>query len=510
MISWSTIRERLRVEELLAEKNAGSRDDREPAPGTTIRRVVFDSRDVRPGDCFVAIRGELSDGHLFIDKAVFNGAHTIVCEAASANSREGFPDVAIVHVTDSRKALLAISSVMNDDPGEKMTLIGTTGTNGKTTVATLVRFVLQSQGTECGLVGTTGYGYRDIHYEARTTTPSPTRLYALLSEMNAVGVKACSMEVSSHALVQSRVRIRDFNVAIFTNLTRDHLDYHRTNEAYFEAKKKLFDGLDSTATAVVNADDESGRSVCRDTNAHVITFGTGDDVDVKYKIVGGDPRALRMQIDGAESSFRLAGRFNAENLAAAYSAGVSLGISGSSVLYSLSAAPPVRGRFQVLAATCSRSVIIDYAHTPDALENVLREARKHTPEGSKLWCIFGCGGDRDAGKRPIMGAIAEKHADHVVLTDDNPRRENSSTIMSDIRSGMLNPDAATCIADRRKAIHYSADQTFDGDVIVVAGKGHETVQIIGAERLAFDDSEVAGAAFDVKVPSESWKRTQEL
>jgi len=473
MIRLSTINERLRNEGLIEEMETGAGTkaivDGDPElVATKIRRVVFDSRDVRPGDCFVAIRGAMSDGHMFIDKAVYNGANTIVCEATSTNSREGFTDVAVVHVKDSRKALLAISSVTNDDPGEKMTMIGTTGTNGKTTVATLIRFVLESQGTECGFVGTTGYEFRDTKYEASTTTPSPTQLYALLSEMNAAGVQACSMEVSSHALEQSRVRIRDFDVAIFTNLTRDHLDYHGTEAAYFEAKKKLFDGLNTTATAVVNADDASGRNICSSTQAKVITFGTGDGVDVKYNIVGGDAHGLQMRIDGIKSSFRLAGRFNAENLAAAYSAGVGLGISGSTVLSFLSSVPPVRGRFEVLSAPLNRSVIIDYAHTPDALQNVLTEAKQHTPKGAKLWCIFGCGGDRDVGKRPMMGAIAENNADQVVITDDNPRREKSDRIMSDIRSGMVSPEAAMCIADRKRAIQYSAEQSTDGDGFITS------------------------------------------
>lgn len=460
-----------------------------------IRRVVFDSRDVEPGDCFVAIRGVKSDGHLFIDKAVYNGAIAIVCEAASAYSEEGFPDVAVVRVADSRRALLILASAMHGDPGKNMCMIGTTGTNGKTTVSTLVKHVLIRNGRECGLIGTTGYEYRDVMRSATTTTPPPTLLYCFLSKMQRAGVGACSMEVSSHALDQNRVRVEDFDVAIFTNLTRDHLDYHPSEQAYLEAKKKLFDGLVSSATAIINADHTSGSMISCDTTARIMTYGACKGADVRYRIIDDPPAGLQMHIDGRNASFRLAGSFNAENITAAYAAGISLGYSGEEVITALSDAPPVRGRYEPVMVEKNRSVIIDYAHTPDALQNVLHEARKRTPEGASLWCVFGCGGDRDAGKRPLMGAIAETLADHVIVTDDNPRTECSESIMKDIRAGMEDPVAVVWLADRRLAIRYVSQHSLDGDVVLIAGKGHETVQIVGTRRSLFDDRAEARLAF---------------
>jgi UDP-N-acetylmuramoyl-L-alanyl-D-glutamate--2,6-diaminopimelate ligase len=350
----------------------------------------------------------------------------------------------------------------------------------------------------CGFLGTTGYGYRDVMYQASTTTPSPVALYQLLAEMKSAGVDACSMEVSSHALDQSRVRVHDFNVAIFTNLTRDHLDYHESADAYFAAKKRLFDGLPETATAVVNADDPFGTKIAKDTDARIVSFGTRNDADIRYEILEDGAAGLKMRIEDLTGSFKLSGRFNAENIAAAYSAGLSLGFSAENVINALTTARPAKGRFEAFTSANARVVIIDYAHTPDALRNVLAEARRRTNGKSALWCVFGCGGDRDTGKRPLMGAIAEELADHVVITNDNPRSEDPKLILNDIRAGMNHPDLATWCPDRRDAIRFVEAQSHAEDVVVIAGKGHETRQIIGHVSQEFDDSIEACAAFGIK------------
>jgi UDP-N-acetylmuramoyl-L-alanyl-D-glutamate--2,6-diaminopimelate ligase len=460
-----------------------------------IRRVVFDSRDVRPGDCFVAIRGGAFDGHMFIDKAVYNGAIAIVCEATSVNSEEGLSDVAYVHVTNGREALLSLASEFYNNPAANLTMIGTTGTNGKTTVATLVTNTLGALDIPCGFIGTTGYSFGDIQYPATATTPAPTDVYRLLSEMQNSGAKACSMEVSSHALDQHRVRAADFDVAIFTNLTRDHLDYHLTESAYLAAKKVLFDGLNSTSTAVVNAGDSASEALVADSSATCLYYGTQEGVDIQYRILGDDATGLKLELDGQKASFRLSGAFNAENIAAAYGAGIGLGIDGGRLIKALADAPAVRGRFELLPASSERSVIIDYAHTPDALENVLKEARTRTSSDARLWCIFGCGGDRDKGKRSLMGEIASRLADRVVITDDNPRTERSADIIADVMTGVVETTSVVSVSDRRSAIQFVAAESGAGDVILIAGKGHETVQVVGSEKFPFDDLKEAREAF---------------
>lgn len=466
-------------------------------PGDTefFERLAFDSRAVGPDDCFVALRGTGVDGHLFIDKAVKNGAIAIVCEAVPADSEGGAVGTALVHVTNSRKALTSASSLLEGDPGQALHMVGITGTNGKTTTASLIRHVFEFDGIKTGFIGTTGYSDGDGQQTATHTTPSPVRLYQLLSAMREAGCGACSMEVSSHALDQYRVRIEDFNVGVFTNLTRDHLDYHRTEDAYLEAKKRLFDGLSRAATAVVNADDPAGKEMVRQTSATVITYGMDADSDVRYEVVDATVSGLRLILDGHDAHFQLAGRFNAANIAGAYGAGLASGITPSRVIEALMSAPPVAGRFEMIQADDNRTIIVDYAHTPDALENVLEAVRQITPSGSLLWCIFGCGGDRDTGKRPLMGQIAERLADRVIVTSDNPRTEDPKQIMDGVRNGFKSPQKVHWIIDRQEAIRMSADLSGPGDVVLIAGKGHELVQVLGTERVPFDDREEARIAF---------------
>ncbi len=489
----------MRISEIVKQYQAeGLLVDFFPGERDQFDRAEFDSREIGPNTCFVAIRGHEADGHAFIDKAVKNGAVAIVYEAAPEISREGLAGAACVHVHDSRVALLRLASMQAGFPADRLKLVGTTGTNGKTTVATLVQHLLTETGTPCGFIGTTGYSVGSITYEARETTPSPVRVYSLLAEMEGIGSKACSMEVSSHALDQCRVEPSDFDVGVFTNLTHDHLDYHKSEGHYLGAKKRLFDGLDAQSTAVVNADDASSNEMTRDTHAALITYGASSNVDVRYKVEREDVTGLLLKIDGIPMHTRMAGYFNAGNMAATYAVGLGLEIPSKQIIHALETAPAVSGRFEIIRGSDDRTVIIDYAHTPDALENILSAARRITPKGAELWCVFGCGGDRDAQKRPIMGKIAERVADHVIVTSDNPRSEPPESIMEDIKEGMERPDKEYFFVDRLEAIAFSAKKCGPGSVIVVAGKGHESNQVIGSETRPFDDGEEARRAFDAE------------
>ncbi len=456
-------------------------------------RLAIDSREVGPSDCFVALRGVQADGHLFIDKAVKNGAIAIVSEAGPESAIENGP--AFAHVTHSHGALAEMASLMQGDPGEKLHVIATTGTNGKTTVATLIAWVLNHTGTPAGFLGTTGYRYGNVNVDASHTTPSAIVFHELLSGMLELGMTACSMEASSHAIDQSRFRTSDIDVAIFTNLSRDHLDYHKTFESYGASKKRLFDGLNVGSGAVTNVDDEKGQYMVSDSRARITTYGQSAAADIRYSIRSNTLSGLVLELDGVTTTCKLAGTFNAANLAAAYAACLSLGMDGTLVRNRLAMCPPVVGRMETFQTESGSTVILDYAHTPDALENVLSTVRESLTEGSSLWCVFGCGGDRDRGKRPEMGAIAEKLADHVVVTSDNPRTEDAAAILEDIRKGVKRAKDALWIVDRREAISTAIKRMATGDTLVLAGKGHETYQVIGTEKIHFDDRVEAMRAF---------------
>ena len=490
-MQFSTCIDRLEIAGLLASAQNPS--------GVNIDRLAIDSREVGPSDCFVALRGASVDGHLFIDKAVKNGASAIVSEAGAdavhTATSAGRPAPAFAHVSDSHRALAELSSLFHSDPGHSLCVVATTGTNGKTTVATLLAHVLNNTGHSSGFIGTTGYRYQNHSVSASHTTPSPVQFYEMLSDMLKAGCTHCSMEASSHAIDQSRFRIQDVDTAVFTNLTRDHLDYHHTFEAYGASKKRLFDELDPTSTAVSNLDDPFVEYMVRDTRASVVTYGGQSDATIRYRILENELSGLKLEIDGVTSRFKLAGRFNAANLVAAYAASLSLGVHGIQALEVLAECPPVEGRMEVIVLENGTTAIVDYAHTPDALENVLSTVKQSLPSGSKLWCVFGCGGDRDKGKRQEMGGIAQKIADHVVVTSDNPRTEDAASILEDIRTGMKPQNTVYWIVDRREAIHTAAREMNPGDTLVIAGKGHETVQVIGAEKFHFDDREVAKQAF---------------
>ncbi|MCS3861711.1 UDP-N-acetylmuramoyl-L-alanyl-D-glutamate--2,6-diaminopimelate ligase [Salinibacter ruber] len=492
-LPWSALRRRLRKADLLDETIAGAEA---PDPDTLVLDgLTDDSRAVTPGGGFVAIRGVDADGHSFIDMAVDNGARLVVCEALPTRARERFPGVVFARVTDTRTALAEGAAALHGDPADELRLVGVTGTNGKTTVAYLVHHLLEALGETAGLLSTIKVQVGGETTAPALTTPGPLVLHRTLRRMVDRGCTACAMEVSSHALDQDRVYGLDYEVAIFTTLSVDHLDYHDTLDDYRAAKKTLFDALGPDATALYNADDEAGPTMVADTEARVVSFGLDRDADIEATVLEARLDGQRVRLDGHERDTQLAGRFNASNMAAAYGTGTALGHAPEAVADALADAPPVPGRVEPLRFGDGTTVIVDYAHTPDALENVLRTVRDTTPAKAALWCVFGCGGDRDAGKRPTMGRIAERLADRVIVTSDNPRTEAPVAILRDIRDGVERPESMRWIVDREEAIQAAADETMPGDVVVIAGKGHETTQTIGTDTLPFDDREVARRYF---------------
>ncbi len=481
---------------LVPDAGRAGRTAADPIGSIEIGHLATDSRAAGPESLFVAVRGTEADGHVFIDKAVQNGARAIVCEVLPQETQARFPEVAFVRVRDARHAVAELAAVFYGQPARALTLAGVTGTNGKTTTTHLVRHVLEALGVKTGLMGTIAVhrGDEDAAPSA-LTTPGPIEVQRLLREMVDNGCAACAMEVSSHALLQERVRGVAFDAAAFTNLTPEHLDYHGTLTGYLAAKKRLFGDLPAGAGALYNADDEAGPQVVAGTAARVVSFGQSEEADLRFEVLESTLRGLRLRLDGRERQFRLVGAFNAYNLAAAYGLARALGHAAEAVLEALAEAPPVPGRFEQIAFAGGTTVIVDYAHTPDALAHVLRTARALRPQGAALWCVFGCGGDRDRAKRPAMGALAERLADHVVVTSDNPRTEDPQAILRDIREGMARPDAALFMADRRAAIQEAARRCQPGDVVLIAGKGHETTQTIGTEKHPFDDREAARQYF---------------
>jgi len=489
----SELRRRFEREGLLDAVLSG--EDAPALDALTVEHVTDDSRKVDWGSTFVAVRGVDADGHSFIDSAIQSGARLVVCEAVSQAVQSEHPHVVFVRVTDSRTAVATMAAALYEDPAESLRLIGVTGTNGKTTVAVLVHHMLELLEGSTGLLSTLKAQTGNEEEDVGLTTPGPLTLHHHLRQMVDGGCGSCAMEVSSHALDQRRVHGLTYDVAVFTNLTPEHLNYHGTLAAYRTAKKRLFDGLGDRATAVYNADDEHGARMVTDTEATAISFAVDQPADVEVHVLDAGVDGLRLRIEGRQREFRLAGRFNAYNVAAAYSVGRALGYDPEPVLDALAEAPPVPGRFEPLHFENGTTVIVDYAHTPDALSTILRAVRDTAPDDATLWCVFGCGGDRDVTKRPKMGGIAEREADRVIVTSDNPRTEAPENILDDIREGVEHPDEMKWLVDREAAIRTAADKVAPGDVVVIAGKGHETTQTIGTETRPFDDRKIAQRYF---------------
>jgi UDP-N-acetylmuramoyl-L-alanyl-D-glutamate--2,6-diaminopimelate ligase len=474
---------------------------------TPVASLAHDSRAVEPGACFFAWAGAAADGHAYLDQAAARGAVTAVVERPLAEAPASLR--AVARVTDARAALAEAASLYYGHPSRLLDLVGVTGTNGKTTTAFLLHHALCVLGVEAGMIGTVEVRIGDRVVPATHTTPDALALNALLAEMVEAECGACAMEVSSHALAQARVRGQRFAVAAFTNLTHDHLDYHSTAEEYAAAKAMLFTGLDAAATAVLNRDDPAWSLMGKGTPARVVTYGReaaghrpppGVAYDIGFSVQENALAGLRLRLDGETRRFRLAGAFNAYNLAAAYGILRALGHAAGDALDALASAPPVPGRLETVLPTDAVSgpiAVVDYAHTPDALENVLRTVREMVPAGGRLAVVFGCGGDRDRAKRPVMGRLAESLADRVILTSDNPRTEPPEDILQAIAGGMSAPPGAV-IANRQEAIHAALAEARAQDVVVVAGKGHETYQIVGTETRPFDDRAVVRAALKAR------------
>jgi UDP-N-acetylmuramoyl-L-alanyl-D-glutamate--2,6-diaminopimelate ligase len=462
-----------------------------------VNTVVYDSRKVQRGDLFVAIRGTSTDGHQHIKDAISRGAKVVLLEDDDILADAYFMHEGVVKIVvgNSRRALAIIAKNFYGNPSSKLTLIGVTGTNGKTTTTHLLKTILEKNGEKVGLIGTISYivGKREI--PAVQTTPESLELNQYLAEMVQDGCTAAVMEVSSHSLVQYRVFGLTFRAAVFTNLTQDHLDFHKTMEQYATAKKRLFDMLGSPAIAVVNADDPEAGYMISSTQAKVMTYGTGELVDVRALDIhlGMDTTTYTVRLEHGSMAVvsSLIGRFNISNTLAAFAAGIGLGITPNVIKRGVESQKAVRGRFERLTAPQGWTAIIDYAHTPDALEKCLLTIHDILPEHrtNRIITLFGAGGDRDRTKRPIMGKIAVELSDIVIVTSDNPRTENPEAIIDDVLSGIPPGKKVVRESDRKHAIETALSQAQPGDVILLAGKGHENYQVIGREKIHFDDRE---------------------
>lgn len=467
----------------------------------TVGKITYDSRNVERGDLFVAIRGLKLDGHRYIEEAVNKGACAVVLEDDRTIPDSFFihNDVIKVLVDDSRRALAQLAANYYGHPSEKLRLIGVTGTNGKTTTTHLLKSILEAADERVGLIGTIEYKIGEEVIPAVYTTPESLELNALLDRMVKDSCRSIVMEVSSHALALDRVHGLNFQLALFTNLTQDHLDFHGTMEAYFNAKKMLFDGLTERSIAVTNLDDEHGLAIIASTKAKRITYGIKQRGDVAVESMktslGGISFVAKFDGKAVTVSSPLTGRFNLYNLLGATTSALALGIEPEEIQRGIERVKSVRGRFERIDSPEGWTVIIDYAHTPDALRKALeaiREMRQKDKPG-KIITIFGCGGERDRDKRPLMGKIASEFSDVTIVTSDNPRHEDPERIIDEILQGVEKGAEVKRMVGRREAIHAGLHLAQRGDVVLIAGKGHEIYQVLGDKRIHFDDREVVEA-----------------
>lgn len=455
-----------------------------------VKGLHFDSRLVTGGDVFFAIPGVLVDGHDYIQGAIDKGCRCVVLEKLGDYTQE---NMTFVLVKDGSIALAAMASAFFDHPSRKIDLVGITGTNGKTTTATLLHDLYSSIGHKCGLISTVTNKVVDRSIKATHTTPNPVSLNSLLNEMVNEGCTHCFMEVSSHAVVQNRIHGIQFKGGVFTNISHDHLDYHKTFDAYIKAKKKFFDDLPSDSFALVNIDDKNGSVMQQNTSGRKYTFALKTPADFKAKIIENEISGLIMNMDGMEFYSMLIGQFNAYNLLTVFATATLLGEDKLTILSALSNLSSVDGRFQYVKGQKGPTAIIDYAHTPDALENVLSTINSIKKKNSKLYTVVGCGGDRDVSKRPIMASIAARLSDQLILTSDNPRNENPEVILEDMKKGLdkVERDMTLSISDRREAIKLAIKLASSLDIVLLAGKGHEKYQEVKGVRYDFDDYQIA-------------------
>ena len=453
-----------------------------------IMGVDIDSRRVKPGHLFVAVRGTQVDGHSFIPKAIEQGAVAVLCEDMPEERREG---ITYVKVSSTEAAVGPVATMFYGDPSTKLKLVGVTGTNGKTTIATLLYNMFRKFGHRCGLLSTVCNYIEDEAIPADHTTPDPIELNRLLACMVEAGCEYAFMECSSHAIAQQRIGGLKFAGGLFTNLTRDHLDYHKTFENYRDAKKAFFDSLPKTAFAITNADDKNGMVMVQNTKATVKTYSTRSLADFKAKIIECHFEGMYLDIDGREVGVQFIGKFNVSNLLAVYGAAVMLGKAPEDILLIMSTLKSVSGRLEPIRSKDGITAIVDYAHTPDALENVLNAIHEVLDGKGKVITVCGAGGNRDKGKRPLMAQEAVKQSDRVIITSDNPRFEEPQDIINDMLAGLnaQQMKKVISIADRREAIRTAAMMAEKGDVILIAGKGHEDYQEIKGVKHHFDDRE---------------------
>lgn len=457
--------------------------------GKDITGIEIDSRNVKAGNLFVAVKGTQTDGHAYIAKAVGNGASAVVCENLPDS-----PDsnVTYVQVTDTEEAVGKLATHFFGDPTSKLDLIGVTGTNGKTTIATLLYNMFRKFGYKVGLISTVCNYIDGEAIPTDHTTPDPITLNKLLGRMADEGCKYAFMEVSSHSIAQKRIGGLRFAGGIFTNITRDHLDYHKTFENYLKAKKAFFDGLPKTAFALTNADDRNGMVMVQNTKAKVYSYSLRTLCDFKGKVLEDGFDGMLMDINNREVNVQFIGRFNASNLLAVYGAACILGKKPEDVLLLLSTLHPISGRFDALRSPKGYTAIVDYAHTPDALINVLDTIHEVLRGRGKVITVVGAGGNRDKGKRPLMAKESARRSDKVIITSDNPRFEEPQDIINDMLAGLDKDDSrkVLSIADRKEAIRTACMLSEPGDVILIAGKGHENYQEIKGVKHHFDDKEV--------------------
>lgn len=461
-----------------------------------ISEVCFDSRRVKEGSLFVAVKGTLSDGHDFIPSVIQKGAVAVVCETLPEELNES---ITYVKVANSSSALAFIASNFFNNPSEKLNLVGITGTNGKTTTATLLFNLFRLLGKKAGLLSTVKNQINDKIISATHTTPDPLQLNALLDEMVDSGCTHAFMEVSSHAVVQNRIDGLVFKGGVFTNITHDHLDYHKTFDNYLKAKKEFFDSLPSGAFALTNVDDKNGKVMLQNTKASKYSYALHSMADYRCRLIENDFSGLLLNVDGTEVLCRLVGSFNAYNLTATYATAVLLGENKPDVLNAISLLQAVEGRFDFIISPNKVTGIVDYAHTPDALQNVLSTIHDVNSGHGRVITIVGCGGDRDAAKRPLMAEIACKLSDRVILTSDNPRSEDPIDIIHQMENGisMGQKRKMVSIVDRKEAIKTAVSFAQPGDVILVAGKGHEKYQEVKGVKSPFDDKEILFELFKI-------------
>ncbi len=465
-------------------------------PDVDINSIEIDSRKCVPGTAFVALRGTQTDGHAYIDKAIALGATCIVCETLPELLA---PGVAYAVYENTGDVVGTLATTFYGNPTKRMKLVGVTGTNGKTTIATTLYNVMRRMGKKAGLCSTVCNYIDGEAFPTECTTPDPITLNRLLGQMADRGCEYAFMEVSSHAVTQKRIAGLAFAGGIFTNLTRDHLDYHKTFENYRDAKKGFFDMLPKDAFAITNADDRNGMVMTQNTRAQVKTYSLRGPADFRAKVLEEGFEGMNLDLNGMEVFVQFVGRFNVQNILAIYGALHMMQVEPQEALIQLSAMKPVNGRFETFRSPKGVTAIIDYAHTPDALNNVLSTIKEVMGGKGNCWAVCGAGGNRDKGKRPLMAQEAARQSDRVIITSDNPRDEDPQDIINDMLAGLTPEDLkeTICIADRREAIRTACMMAQPGDAILVAGKGHEDYQIIQGVKHHFDDHEVVREAFGI-------------